>query len=196
MVIQVGDLSDLPLIIEDIHFKEIEELVKINIEISRSDWNLQETSWHFKQNKLVEKAEGDTTDFLESIDLYCQYQQNRFFKLHKNEERINNLFLRIFELKDEINPDVALDEITLLQDEINEQLLPQINNKIMRDPESHIIQNYHELQLPFINKEIIAKLLSYSIGCILGRYSLDKEGLILQIKGKEYQIICRRLKER
>jgi len=187
MVIQVGDLSELPIMFENSRSKEIEELVSDNIEISRSDWNLQETSWHFNQNLLVRKTKDDEADLSEGIDLYYQYQQNRFLKLHKNEEKINCLFLRIFDLKDEISPEVALDEITILQDEINEQLLTELSKKIIRDPFSHTINNYQELSLPFMTKEVITKLLSYAVGCMFGRYSLDKEGLILANQGETLQ---------
>src|SRR5690606_470017 len=39
-------------------------------------------------------------------------------------------------------------------------------------------------QLVFKEQELIAQLMSYAVGCIFGRYSLDKEGLILANQGE------------
>ena len=88
-----------------------------------------------------------------------------FFQLHKNEEELNRQFIEIYGLQDELTPDVPLEEITILQEETS-------------------IENG---ELVFHADEVFAQFVSYAVGCMFGRYSLDKEGLILANQGETLQ---------
>ena len=154
------------------------------IKISRSDWDAHETSWDFQRNELLSI---DTSTYTENIDYKIekhfeetgehislspaapklgslewrmeQYKtkwERKFMQLHKNEEELNRQFIDIYGLQDELTPDVPLNEITILQQgEIN-----VTDNGITW------------------NEDIITKqLISYAVGCMLGRYRLDKLGL-------------------
>lgn len=86
----------------------------------------------------------------------------RFAKLKANEEELNRIFIDIYGLQDELTPEVADKDITVhciydTKDEIPESLKGSSYVRTKRD-------------------EIIA-LLSYAVGCMFGRYSLDVEGL-------------------
>ena len=82
----------------------------------------------------------------------------RFVELHTNEEELNRQFIEIYGLEDELTPDVPLDEITILQQgEISIE-----NNDIVWHPDV-----------------IMKQLISYAIGCMMGRYRLDKKGLCI-----------------
>lgn len=136
-----------------------EQLIEQQIYISKFEWNSRETSWDFQQNELIRlKAQ----DIEESYDLYQQYWKNKFFQLHKNEEELNKQFIEIYGLQEELTPDVPLEDITILKDETT------------------IVNN----QLVFKKEEIFAQFISYAVGCMFGRYSLDKEGLILANQGE------------
>lgn len=152
-----GNFYDLPYC--KIQTKSFENYVISNINISKSEWNSRETSWDFEENELI-RIKGQ--DFEESYDLYEQYWKKKFFQLHQNEEELNRQFIEIYGLEDELTPDVPLEEITILKEETN-------------------IQNG---QLVFNKKEVIKQFLSYAVGCIFGRYSLDKKGLILANQGE------------
>jgi hypothetical protein len=82
--------------------------------------------------------------------------------LHKNEEELNRHFIEIYDLQKELTPEVPLDEITLLKEETS-------------------IENG---QLIFHANEVFNQFVSYAVGCMFGRYSLDKEGLILANQGE------------
>ena len=83
-------------------------------------------------------------------------------QLHSNEEELNRQFIEIYGLQDELTPDVPLDEITILQQgEIS-------------------IEDNHIVWHPDV---IMKQLISYAVGCMMGRYSLDKDGLILANQG-------------
>ncbi len=139
-------------------------IVKDCVTISRQDWNAHETSWDFKENELVRvykenQGEGvwmDANRLEDIVSLYKSYWTEQFNKLHSNEEELNRQFIEIYGLQDELTPEVPLDEITILQQgEISE--------------ENH--------QLVWHNDVLAKQLLSYAIGCMMGRYRLDKPGL-------------------
>jgi len=152
-----GNIAKLPILKKD--DDKIDSIVAENIKLSKLDWNSREVSWDFLQNELVKNK---SQDFEETYDLYEQYWRNKFFQLHKNEEELNRQFIEIYGLQEELTPDVLLEEITILKEETS-------------------IENG---QLVFHADEVFAQFMSYAVGCMFGRYSLDKEGLILANQGE------------
>ena len=86
----------------------------------------------------------------------------RFQQLKKNEEELNRIFIDIYGLQDELTPDVADRDITVhrvfdSKDDVPESMKGSNYVRTMRDE--------------------IVSLISYAVGCLFGRYSLDIEGL-------------------
>lgn len=97
---------------------------------------------------------------------YNQWKEecnSRFLQLKANEEEINRIFIEIYGLQDELTPEVADKDITVhriydTKEDIPESMKGSNYTRTMRD-------------------EIIS-LISYAVGCMFGRYSLDVEGLV------------------
>lgn len=157
---QAIDIQNIPIKYQN--EDDIIELSSRNIEISKQEWNSREISWDFLQNELV-SFRGVTLQ--SAINSYKDYWALQFRKLHQNEEELNRQFIDIYGLQDDLTPNVPLEDITILKEE------------------SKIVDG----QLVFKEDELIAQLLSYAVGCIFGRYSLDKEGLILANQGETLQ---------
>ena len=86
----------------------------------------------------------------------------RFQQLKKNEEELNRIFIDIYGLQDELTPDVADKDVTVhrvfdSKDDVPESMKGSNYVRTMRDE--------------------IVSLISYAVGCMFGRYSLDVEGL-------------------
>ena len=177
-----GYLESLPLIYTSNEL--IEKQVQTNVYLSKSDWDAHETSWDFQRNELLSI---DISTYTENIDYkiekhfeetgehislspaapqlgsleWCMEQyktkwERKFMQLHKNEEELNRQFIDIYGLQDELTPDVPLNEITILQ-----------------QGEINVIENGITW-----NEDVMTKqLISYAVGCMLGRYRLDKPGL-------------------
>lgn len=137
----------------------IEDLVKQCIEIAKHYYSIHENTFIFTRNNLLSHS---TNLIEESYNQYTDYWENKFYQLHKNEEKLNRLFIEIYGLQDELTPDIALDDITILKEETS------------------IVNG----ELKFNQKKIISQFISYAVGCMFGRYSLDKEGLILASQGE------------
>ena len=98
-------------------------------------------------------------------DKYAAWKQEceqRFQQLKKNEEELNRIFIDIYGLQDELTPEVADKDITVhrvfdSKDDVPESMKGSNYVRTMRDE--------------------IVSLISYAVGCMFGRYSLDVEGL-------------------
>ena len=154
-----GDIGKIPFFELDTEHNDISLYVQSAIKIVKRDWDSREISWEFLNNELISFKKRT---ILETINSYKDHWQQQFNILHQNEEELNRQFIDIYGLQDELTPDVPFKEITILKEE------------------TKIIDN----QLVFQEDELIAQLLSYAIGCVFGRYSLDKEGLILANQGE------------
>lgn len=98
-------------------------------------------------------------------DKYEQWKEEceqRFLKLKENEEELNRIFIDIYGLNDELMPDVADKDITV----------HRVYDSKDDVPESMKGSNY----VRTLHDEIVS-LLSYAVGCMFGRYSLDVDGL-------------------
>ena len=186
ITLQSGSIATIPILKDknENRKNKIKEIVQNNISISKQDWDAHETSWDFQRNELLSIDESTYTEnidykiekhFEETGEHICidpaapqlgslewrmeQYKtkwEHKFMQLHKNEEELNRQFIDIYGLQDELTPDVPLNEITILQQ-------GEINVK-----EDCITWN----------EDVMTKqLISYAVGCMLGRYRLDKPGL-------------------
>lgn len=140
-------------------------IVQENINISKLDWDAHETSWDFQENELVRLVNKQTRETgainfpLEAVMKVYQAEWNDKFKqLHANEEELNRQFIEIYGLQDELTPDVPLDEVTILQ-----------------KGEINIVDG----EIVWNEGIVIKQLISYLVGCFMGRYSIDKPGLII-----------------
>ena len=175
MSTQVGDIGILPLLttkkLEII--ENIKKLVQQNIDISKEEWDSRETSWDFKKLSLI-----DSKDLKTAYENYCNHWRDNFVQLHKNEEELNRLFIEIYDLQDEMDEKVSFDDITILKKEAN---IIQIDNSILKEfsTESEKYLYDRGVSLEFNKDELVKQFLSYAIGCIMGRYSINKSGLII-----------------
>lgn len=167
----VGDIIKLPFIFlkkEIINF-----IVQQNISISKEEWDSRETSWDFEKLSLI-----DGKDLRTAYENYCSHWRDNFVQLHKNEEELNRLFIEIYDLQDEMDEKVSFDDITILKKEAN---IIQINNSIPKEfsTESEKYLYDRGVSLEFNKDELVKQFLSYAVGCIMGRYSINKSGLII-----------------
>ena len=174
-------VSSIPIIINEGSFIDI---VQQNISISKSDWDAHETSWDFQENELVRlsKEQGEGSHRLSDLmDAYREHWTEQFLQLHANEKELNRQFIEIYGLEDELTPDVPLSEVTILQQgEVkvaNEYLLTTEDGSIITDETGAGLTVSGKYYLDWQDDVIVKQLISYAVGCMLGRYRLDKPGL-------------------
>ena len=158
-----SDIEKLPNSINNI---QIENIGLENIKLSKWDYSRSETSWDFEQSPLLNESDSVKT----ASQKWLGNVTNDFFQLHENEEELNRIFIAIYGLQEELTPEVALKDITILQEELNGKDLEQLE-PLFRE------QGKNAVVLPIKKDEVISQFISYSIGVFMGRYRLDKPGL-------------------
>ena len=155
---QAGDIGRLPVVEYGDQAEGICNLVSSNIALSKDDWDSYEPSWDFKRHPLLRSV-------LYLADAYTAWKsecEERFQQLKTNEEELNRIFIGIYGLQDELTPDVADKDVTV----------HRIFDTKDDVPESMKGSNYVRTK-----RDEIVSLLSYAVGCMFGRYSLDIDGL-------------------
>ena len=177
---QINDILNIPLPYSDSETKQfVMNLAQNNVAISKFDWDSHETSWDFEANPLVAQCnqfrnEGcDATSYrIENfVKEFEEQWEARFYQLKDNEEELNRQFMEIYGLQDELEPFVPTREITILQ-----------QGEISVIPAPGDDSGYGDTIR--WNRDVLMKqLISYAVGCMMGRYSIDKPGLILANQG-------------
>ena len=152
--LQVGDVKVLPLIVE--RKEVVEQLVAENIRISQSDWDSFETSWDFQRHPLVRWKDDMRFTVTDGNNISKSYFLQGAYRAWENE--CNERFAQLKANEEELNR-IFID-IYGLQDE----LTPEVEDKDVTVRKADLQRD-------------IKSLLSYAVGCMFGRYSLDMEGL-------------------
>lgn len=170
MKFEVGQMALVPIIV---HSTEgIDNSVKDTVSIVRSDWDSYETSWDFKGHPLVRLklagayAWGDKPPVMHLASAYNAWKlecEGRFEKLKANEEELNRIFIDIYGLQGELTPEVADKDVTV--------------HRIF-DTKDDVPENMQGSSYVRTKRDEVVSLLSYAVGCMFGRYSLDRQGLV------------------
>lgn len=159
---QAGDIAKIPVIFKQECNEQVTALVKENISFSKSDWDAFETSWDFTKHPLVVTSgqllvnrDSSANDQLTTT----HYPLTTIAQAYQRwEEETNTRFAQLKANEEELNR-IFID-IYGLQDE----LTPEVEDKDVTVRKADLQRD-------------IKSLLSYAVGCMFGRYSLDVEGL-------------------
>ncbi len=165
LVLQVGDVINVPR--APISNENITNNVNFLVNVSKQDWNSYETSWDFTTLPLLLLEYRQLTISKTYTKLRAHWQEMTL-EVQRREEENNRIFIEAYGLQDELTPDVPLSEITL-----------------KCNPHYRYNKNKSEEELEaLLLTDTIKEFISYSVGCMFGRYSLDKPGLILANQGE------------
>jgi len=163
---QIGDIKKLPLL--DLTIVD-ETITQKLINLSKEDWDSHELSWDFAKPSLFQNENIPVKEFLETR---YSNERNKWFLITKDMQKLENennkMFIEAYGLTDDLSPFVPLEEITLLC-----------------NPYYYYGGNYSEDELEaLLLEDTMKEFISYAVGCVFGRYSLDKPGLILANQGE------------
>ncbi len=143
---------------------QIDDITKENIKIMKDDWDSFETSWDFEQHPLIRFRTLRHPEFISGADQQeiLKQVQNDNFKVQESfntwKEYKEQQFNQLKANEEELNR--LFIEIYGLQDEMT----PEVADK--------------DITVALAEEERdIKSLLSYAVGCMFGRYSLDEKGL-------------------
>lgn len=162
---QAGNISSLPLDIEfdSDHKRVVNDLIAIH----KSDWDQSEESWDFSKHPLV--------NISNNLKLKIAYSQlamswDRLVdKAALLEIENNTILINRYGFDNELSPEIERRDITL-----------RINPS-WQYGENVVSTEMRERR----QSESISELISYEIGCMMGRYSLDRKGLVYAHEGNK-----------
>lgn len=171
--IEVGHISKIPVAE---NFQENYQAPQIDL--AKNDWNSHETSWDFTNLPLLQFNYQQPL-----LNATYRHLRNHWkeitLKMQHLEEENNRIFIDAYGLQDELTPDVPLNKITLTC-----------------NPHYRYNSNKSEEKLEaLLLSDTMKEFFSYAVGCMFGRYSLDKPGLILANQGEDIKNYMKKIPE-
>lgn len=153
---ETGAIKAFPIIVDNAKEPEVDELVKICIKSEKDDWDSFETSWDFAKHPIIRLKDNMKFTITNGDSKTESYFLQGAYRAWENEceERFNQLKSN----EEELNR-IFID-IYGLQDE----LTPKVEDKDVTIRKADLQRD-------------IKSLISYAVGCMFGRYSLDVDGL-------------------
>lgn len=158
--IQIGDVAVLP-VIDDARNPDG---VSACVSVSCSDWDDFETSWDFAVPSLIAATTGALAD---RVAMWSAAWRESAKAQQEREIANNRIVAEVYGVAEEIPTDVPLNRVTLLR-----------NAEYAYGP-GRTVEEYTTLQ----NGDAMRELVSYAVGCMFGRYSLEEPGLMLADQG-------------
>ncbi len=176
---QPGEMGKLPALYKFLNVNNVISNSQSLVNISKNDWDSFETSWDFQQLPLIQVT-GER--FQVSVkDAYAKLREQWIestLKMQELEEENNRIFIEAYGLHDELSPEVPLQEITLTCNPYY-----RYGAEADQNPDSREFPLRKDLEDRLL-VDTVKELISYAVGCMFGRYSLDKPGLILANQGE------------
>ena len=139
----------------------IKDAVELCIRIAKEDWDQRENSWGFRSFCLLGRASASNA-ISESYRISLKEWQEFISSVFSSEEKINETYVNKLQIQTEFNQPITLKDITLTC-----------------NPHYRYGGNRSEEELEsLLQCDTLRELISYAIGCMMGRYSLDEPGLI------------------
>lgn len=156
---EVGSIAKVPIDVDLVD--NLEPLVARLVEVSRKDWNSQETVIGFtapgwRSSNGSRSLRGAISDDYERWLAFSE-------ETRANESELNALVAKAYGLDNEVSSVVEIERVSL------------INNARFRFPK---ISGEAEARCVF-ERATVGDMVSYAVGCMFGRYSLDQPGLIM-----------------
>lgn len=136
----------------------ISDRVQECIKISKNDWDSLETSWDFVKNPLLDGKETLESSYI----AYKEQCNSNFARLKLNEEALNRIFIDIYGLNDELKPEESKADVTV---------------HYVADSKEEAPSDLQNSPYLFTKRDVVKQFVSYAVGCMMGRYSLDMDGL-------------------
>ncbi|MDA3873168.1 MAG: BREX-1 system adenine-specific DNA-methyltransferase PglX, partial [Kiritimatiellae bacterium] len=164
---QVGDMARVPFHPPEGSKQNLDINVMRLISLGKHDWDADEASWDFRSLELLQPDYRQPT-LKTTYQKLCAHWREMTLEMQRLEEENNRIFIDAYGLQDELDEKVDLKEITLTC-----------------NPHYRYGGGKSEEELEaLLLADTMHELVSYAVGCMFGRYSLDKPGLILANQGE------------
>lgn len=135
------------------------------VETGKEDWDSYETSWEYQRSALLSQSHDGSMEH--AIASLSQQWQTFSEEQRQREIRNNELVADAYGVRDDVTCDVPLERVSLKR---NSAFVYPDKTPAERDE--------------LFARDVVKEFISYAVGCMFGRYSIDKPGLILASQGE------------
>ncbi|RYM01465.1 BREX-1 system adenine-specific DNA-methyltransferase PglX [Sporolactobacillus sp. THM7-7] len=115
-----GNMNKLPIIFDENYRDEVDKLVDQNITISKADWDSSEISWDFLYHPLMQWR--DFGKLHNAFNEWVKLTEKYFAEIKANEEELNRIFIEIYGLQEELDPEVEENKITVFKADLERDI--------------------------------------------------------------------------
>lgn len=172
-----GVVGKMPIIFRESKRQQIDALVEQNIAISKDDWDSFETSWDFEMHPLLRFSNHNKG--------LVDYENISKVEPITNGDKISECFAKWKAYKEQ-----QFNQLKANEEELNrlfieiyglqDEMTPEVADKDITVAKADELRE-------------IKSLISYAVGCMFGRYSLDTKGLVYaggDFDAENYQIFA------
>ena len=141
--------------------------------IAKIDWDSFNTSWGFQSFPLLSAPVATKSNLESSYTTWVEQNSNTIAEMKSIEEKNNRLFIDAYGLQNELTFEVPIEQVTLTV------------NPAYRYSDTNKTKFTEEERNTRFRADTMQELVSYAVGCMMGRYSLDAPGLIYANSGNE-----------
>lgn len=164
---EAGQIAQLPLLEPKAGLEIVSGRVGSLVSQAKADWDFYERSWDFQSLPILTASSDSTLTIESSYIAWTTQNRETIAEMKGLEEENNRLFIDAYGLANELTPDVPIEQITLT-----------VNPAYRYGGELT-----EEEQWTRFRQDTMAEMVSYAVGCMMGRYSLDAPGLIYAHSG-------------
>ena len=163
----VGEIARMPVLGDVLSDQDMATRSKRLVAIAREDWGGSEMSWEFKRSSLIPLSTSSNEHISDRYSALRGQWSALTKEMATEEQAINEAFARIYGLTEEVTTATPCEDITL-----------------WTNPSYRYNGDKSDSELEaLLLADTMRELISYAVGCMLGRYSLDAPGLILANQG-------------
>ncbi len=162
-----GVIADMPCVVSAPTTSCSEEISKNAVQISKNDWDSYEASWDFTSLPLLQ-PDYQRSSLKATYEMLRNRWKETTLEMQQLEEENNRIFIKACGLQDELTHEVPLSEITLT-----------CNPHYRYGGD----KNEDELEAMLL-ADTVREFISYAVGCMFGRYALEKPGFVLVGQGE------------
>ncbi len=177
--LNIGDFDNFPLLLIEERREDILQLATDCVSLAKSDWDSFETSRDFTVDPLAdfptfqanylgqlnleqEQVGAKPHTLAEAYDQLKELFAWHFEELKRKEEELNRRFIKMYGLEAELDP------VPKAKD---------ISSSLIFDSELDVPEEFRGNRYILYRSDVIKQFISYAVGCLFGRYSLDETGL-------------------
>jgi hypothetical protein len=162
--LQARDVKNIPIPIVDKSQKEkLAELASLCVMTARNDWESFEENSGFSASPIIAQKYCQAKGLSDSFRGLREHAIHEIERMKEAEEDINKLLVAAFDIASDVQVDVENEQVGLL-----------VNPAYRYSGETDDVQKWSRFK-----SDSVTEFISFGLGCMMGRYSLDHPGLIL-----------------